>query len=106
MTNDIVKQITEAELQATACKQKAEETARQTLVNAEERAMQLLRSAEEVCKAYEESQRKTAVATAEERYNQALNSASQQAKSYCAEVLSKAEPCVSEIVGRVVHGDC
>ena len=106
MTNDIVKQIIEAESQAVAYKQTAEETAKQNLAEAEVRATQILRSAEEVCKAYEESQRKTAIKQAEESYQQSLAEAEKQAKAYCADVLSKAEPCVSEIVGRILRGDC
>lgn len=106
MINDIVQQISEAEAIATDAKQTAEETAKQTLATAEERALQMLRSAEEVCRAYEDSQRKTAIAKAEEAFQQKLVQADKEAKAYCAQVLATAEPCVSEIVGRILRGDC
>ena len=106
MTNDIVQQITEAETLATACKQTAETTAKETLDRAQERAGQILRSAEEVCKAYKISQRKTAIAEAEADFQRKLATANKEAKAYCAQMLEKAEPCVSEIVGRILRGDC
>ena len=106
MTEEIIKNITDAEAQAAQIKREAQERAAAIIAAATERAARLETSSAEVCKAYRESQMKTALADAEREYAQTLGVKTREAKEYCEKALQNSEVSVAEIVGRIVGGDC
>lgn len=106
MTEEMIRSITEAEEKATEIKRAACDKAAQILDDAERQSARMEKSSQEVCRAYRESQMKNAREEAETRYQQTLIAKEKEARAYCADVLKKADVCVSEIVGRIVRGDC
>ena len=106
MTEEMIKSITDAETQAAEIKQAAMEKSAQILAEAEERAVGVEKSCDMRLKSYRETELKNAKAAAEVQYSQTLADAEKNARVYCANVLKNAETCVSEIVGRIVRGDC
>ena len=106
MTEEMIKSITDAEEQASEIKRAATDKAARILAAAEEQAVEIEKSCAERLKAYRETELKNAKADAEIRYTETLNTAKKDAREYCADILKNAEVCVSEIVGRIVRGDC
>lgn len=105
MTEEIIKNITDAEAQAAQIKREAQERATAILAEATERAARLERSSAEVCKAYRESQMKAAHADAEREYAETLQAKTREAKAYCENALHGSDASVGKIVGRIVGGD-
>ena len=103
---DIIKAITQAEEQGAKIKGVATEKAAQIIATAEGRATQEEKTSAEVCKAYADSQLKLAKADAEQRYEETVSRETAKAREYCAEALKNADDEVSEIVGRIIGGDC
>ena len=99
MTEEIIKSITEAEEKATDMKTAAYARAAEIAAQAEIRA-------EEVCKAYRETQLKAAEADAQKKYLAALAEKRAEAEAYAARLLENTELPVSKIVRRVCGGDC
>lgn len=106
MTEEIVKSIKEAEMQAAQIKAAAQLKAQEILSEAEMQAARSEKSSAEVCKAYRESQIKLAQADAEAAYAATLKEKEREAKEYCTRVAEQSDISVSKIVGRVVSGDC
>ena len=106
MTEEMIKSITEAEAQAAEIKRLAEEKAARISEEATVSASRTEKSSDDVCKAYRETQMKSARTEAETRYGAAIAAAEKQAREYCAAVLKNSDDSVSEIVGRIISGDC
>jgi len=106
MTEEIIKEIKEAEEKASALKIEAQKKAEEIVREAEGNATQKELSSVEVCKAYANSQMKNAQTEADNAYADALASAQAEAKTYAKDILKNADVFVSEIVRRVLSGDC
>ena len=106
MTDDIIKAITQAETQGEQFKAEARERATFIIEDAEMRATQKVKTTEEICKAYRDTQMKNAQTDAELSYAKLLSEKEAEAKDYCAKVLEDMDTVVSEIVGRILGGDC
>ena len=106
MTEEMIKNITDAEEKASEMKRLATEQATRKIAEAETQATRLKQTSAQACKSYRETQLKTAVADAEKEYQKAMKKKEEDAKAYCEKVLENAEDCVREIVGRIVGGSC
>ena len=106
MTVEMIRAITESEEKANEIKRAATDKSAQILADADKQAIEVEKACVERLKAYKETELKNAKAEAENRYNEALSVAKKDAREYCANILKNAEVCVSEIVGRIVRGDC
>ena len=104
MTEEIMQAIKQAEAQAAAMKEVATQKAANLIEDSEKQAARLEQTAQDVCRAYRESQLKQAVADAENAYQNALAKKAEESKAYCARVLENADGAVSEIVGRIIGG--
>ena len=83
MAEEMIKLIAEAEAEAAQIKTAALEKAAAIIADAEMRASRKEKSAEEVCKAYRETQIKNAIEDAEKEYNASLAASAHSAKAYC-----------------------
>lgn len=106
MTEEIIKAITEAEAQGAKIRSDAMEKAAQIVAAAEAQAAREEKTSAEVCKAYADTQIKVAKADADKSYAETVDSEERKARAYCAEALKNADDEVSEIVGRIIRGDC
>ena len=106
MTEDIIKAITEAELQASQIKREAQEKATEIVAVATLRASETEKENAELCKSYRETQIKEGIEKAESEYQTAIRVKTEEAKAYCADALAKSGASVGKIVGRIVSGDC
>lgn len=105
MTEEIIKSITEAEARAAKIKESAFAQVAEIAAKAEERAFEIEKSSEEVCRAYRETQLKAAEADAEKAYLSALAQKREEAKQYADRLLENTELPVSRIVGRITGGN-
>ncbi len=106
MTEELLKQITNAEEQAVKIKNIAIDKATKLTADAEKQAVNTVFSATQVCKTYAETQIKNAREEAQQRYDATIKAEERQSREYCAKVLQNAEESVSEIVGRIIGGNC
>ena len=105
MTEEMIREITQAEEQATEKKQVALEQATAIVAQAQEQAQRMEQTSMEVCKAYRESQIKNAKVDAENKYAETLAQTEKSAKEYCADILRNADVAVSKIVERMISGN-
>ena len=105
MTEDIIKKITEAEEEAANIKASATQVAADKIANAELRAAEVMKTSDEVCKAYRETALKNAEISAQKEYDEAIKKAETDARNYCAEILLKSDTAAAVIVGRIIGGN-
>ena len=106
MTQEILREICSAEEQAVAIKAAALEKSEKILLEAETKTQELERESFNECKAFLEARQNEAKSNAQEKFDEMIKGKTQEAKEYCAESLKRADALVSEIVRRLISGDC
>ncbi|MBR2341105.1 MAG: hypothetical protein IKA72_01680 [Clostridia bacterium] len=106
MTEEILQSILSAEAQANAEKTRATQQAEGILAEAETTAQKIEQKSLNACKAFLEAEQAAAKSVAQKQYEETILSKTKEAKEYCAETLKNSENLVSEIVRRIVSGDC
>ena len=106
MTQEILRAICSAEEQAVAIKAEALEKSEKILLDAETKTQEIERESFNECKALLETRQQTVKAESQEKFDEMIKDKTQEAKVYCAESLKRADTLVSEIVRRLVSGDC
>ena len=107
MTEEMLKSITVAEEKATEIRQQANDRAAEIVASAELQATRSKQSSAEVCKAYKETQLKLVQEDAQQVYDQILAENTRKAEAYCLGVFQQnAAVNVQQIVRRIVSGDC
>lgn len=106
MTEEILQSILSAEAKANAEKARAMEQAEEILAQAETTAQKIEQKSLNDCKAFLETAQASAKSVAQKQFDETLVVKTKEAKEYCAESLKKSDALVSEIVRRIVSGDC
>ena len=106
MTEEILQSILSAEAKANAEKTRAMEQAEVILAQAETTAQKIEQKSLNDCKAFLETAQASAKSVAQKQFDETLVVKTKEAKEYCAEALKKSDALVSEIVRRIVSGDC
>ena len=106
MTQEILQAIRAAEEKAVEIKATAIEKSEGILLEAENKTQEIERENLNACKTFLETSQADAKAKAQEQFDEMIKTKTQEAKEYCAESLKRADALVSEIVRRLVSGDC
>ena len=106
MTEEILQAIHSAEEQAAQIKATAIEKSEKILLEAEVKTQEIERKSLDECKAVLEASQKAAKLDAQGKYDEMIKNKTQEAKEYCAQALKNADNLVSEIVRRLVSGNC
>ena len=106
MTEEILQAIHSAEEQAAQIKAAAIEKAEKLLLDAEAKTQEIERASFDECKALLETAQTASKIDAQSKYDEMITNKTKEAKTYCAEALKRADSLVSEIVRRLVSGDC
>ena len=106
MTEELIRSITAAEVEAAEIKRNATERAAAILSQAEENAESIRDASIKECKAYKDAQIKSAVSEADAAFQNALMQKKKDADEYCKNALESANPVVNTIIGRIIGGDC
>lgn len=106
MTQEILQAICLAEEKAVEMKTTATLEAEKILLEAENKTQEIERESLSACKAFLDASQADAKAKAQEQFDEMIKTKTQEAKEYCAESLKRADALVSEIVRRLVSGDC
>jgi vacuolar-type H+-ATPase subunit H len=106
MTQEILQAICSAEEKAVAMKTVALERSEKILLEAENKTQEIERENLNSCKAFLEASQNEARTKAQEQFDEMIKTKTQEAKEYCAEALKGADVLVSEIVRRLVSGNC
>lgn len=106
MTEEILQSILSAEAQANAEKARAMEKAEEILAEAEATAQKIEQKSLNDCKTLLETAQASAKSAAQAQFAETLVVKTQEAKEYCADALKNSDALVSEIVRRIVSGDC
>ena len=106
MTEEILQAILSAEAKANEEKACAIQKADEIIADAEMNAQKIEQKSLNDCKAFIESEQAAAKATAQKQFDETIIAKTKEAKEYCAEALKNSDALVSEIVRRIVSGDC
>ena len=106
MTQEILQAIRSAEETAVAMKTTATMEAEKILLEAENKTQEIERENLSACKAFLETSQADAKAKAQEQFDEMIKTKTQEAKEYCAQSLKRADALVSDIVRRLISGDC
>ena len=87
-------------------KKNASFAASKIVEEAEKECANLEKSTAEVCKAYRISQRKAAEESAIKTYQETLEKQEEAARKMGERILANSEVLVSDVVGRIIRGDC
>ena len=103
---EILRSINEAEEKAAEIKAAAQQKAAEIADNAEERSAEIAKLSEAECKAYREKAILEAEEAAQKNYDDEITVKRAEAAKYAEERLQYTDNIVSDIVRRIVRGDC
>ena len=106
MTEEILQSILSAEAQANEEKTLAIQKAESILAEAETSAQKIEAQSLNDCKAFLEAEQASAKDVAQKKFEETIVAKTKEAKEYCATALKNSDALVSEIVRRIVSGDC
>ena len=106
MTEEILQSILSAEAKANDEKALALQKADEILAEAENTAQKIEQQSLSDYKAFLEEQQTVAKAVAQKQFDETIVAKTKEAKECCADALKDSDTLVSEIVRRIVSGDC
>ncbi len=106
MTEEILQSILSAEAKANEEKSLATQKADEILADAETTAQKIEQQSLSDCKTFLDERQEAAKSVAQKQFDETLIAKTKEAKEYCANALKNSDALVSEIVRRIVSGDC
>ena len=106
MTEEILQSILSAEAKANEEKALAIQKAEEIFSEAETTAQTIEQKSLNDSKAFLDAQATSAKSVAQKQFDETIIAKTKEAKEYCATALKNSDSLVSEIVRRIVSGDC